>query len=1040
MAITKEELDKYIIAYDRGTPLISDEEWKVIEYRDICHDTYEISNNGKIRVISTNRIVPTHIWGPGYVFVRLKLNDPGKTNLFSVHRIVGWHFVPGYTKEKCIINHIDGDKTNNYYRNLEWCTQRHNAKHAHETGLCVTRYGEETNRHFVNAQTVDRICRLLIKYDGHIKPVLDIILSDGIYCTFGIIECIKSKETWNKISDKYFTKDYFKNKRVSEIERICESIVKYSGDISSVVTEFKDDIPNVSPKFVSSLKDGSTYPNITMKYFKPNQYKRQHLFDESQVIKICESIVKNKGDPKKVYDELKDVIGDNLTVARINDIKQKGSYMNISDRYFSKGEFPRIDIDNIDFVRSLLILDIFKGSPIAVYNALNHDKYPKLTKSVTAMIKQKHPAYMKSNNYDLTKYYTDIKENRFQHVSKELIDRLINSYQSGNSDVTDESYDQLLEEYLAEHGEDKRPFLRQKQSSSVNDIVGTLPKRYGVRTTMRDNQKPYTEWVEKIQKGGILQAPIIIQPKFDGCSVACDIPTGRFYTRGDYDNGESVEVTDLFANRMDDIRGMVTDDTIAIKFEAILDRDAYQSTPLKSYKRPRDAVQATISSHNKEYANLITLVPLRAITNTQAQYIPEDLFHICLKANMDDYSTIENYIKSVLDDNATVRFAEKTFDIDGVVVSISEARQSLPSMIDPNHEVAIKILFNVKLGTLKTIDFQFGKQGRITPVAILDPPVEFDKVKVDHVTLSTLQRVVDMQLRHNDTVRVMYNIVPYLIDSQHDGDYPIPVPQKCPICGADLDYLSYKLVRCSNPNCKGLRLGAIIRHAEKMKMFGLSKGIITKLYDNEFVLCISDLYDLRKWDDCIAQMPGFGYTSYDNMLKSVDTALANATLERFLGALPFNDIDEKTWKLVVNAVGRDKLIQSMVDGTFPEMIMGVGYIPNVKTAKIQRMVDGYLRNKEELQTLMEWIPPKLKEPLPKYITQKGRVCFTGFRDKELEQKLIDNGWDVGGFTKDMKYLIVPDLDYTSEKVRKAKELGIEVVDRDRVPYYLFQPF
>ena len=624
-------------------------------------------------------------------------------------------------------------------------------------------------------------------------------------------------------------------------------------------------------------------------------------------------------------------------------------------------------------------------------------------------------------------------------ITKEQLDEYIRAYQEGHPLISDEEYDELMEAYVAEHGESSRPFLRQKQSSSVNDIVGTLDKRYGVRTTMRDNQKPYTEWVGKLNKSGILQSHIIIQPKFDGCSVACDIPSGRFYTRGDYDNGESIDVTDLFADRIDEVLAMVTDDTIAVKFEVILDHDTYKNTELRTYKRPRDAVNAAFTSRNKAYTKLFTLVPLRAITKSQTQYIPTDLFNICLKGKLDDYATIENYIKDLLDDGATVRFNEKTYDVDGVVVSISLASKDLPSIIDPLHEVAIKILFNVQSGTLKTTNFQFGKQGRITPVAVLDPPVKFDKITVDHITLSTLQRVVDLQLRHNDTVRVMYNIVPYLIDSQHDGDYPIPVPQKCPICGADLDYLSYKLVRCSNPNCKGLRLGAIVRHAEKMKMFGLGKGVLQKLYDEEYVLCISDLYDLRKWDDCIAQMPGFGYTSYDNMLKSVDTALANATLERFLGALPFNDTDEKTWKLVVKAVGRDKLIKSMVDGTFPEMIISVGYIPNVGTAKIQRMVDGYLRNKSELQELMNWVPSKLKEPLPVYIYQKGRVCFTGFRDKELEQQLEENGWDVGGFSKDCK-LIVPNLDYDSDKVRRAKELGLEILTKDMVPEYLFQPF
>jgi hypothetical protein len=34
-----------------------------------------------------------------------------------------------------MINHIDGNKTNNHISNLEWCTASHNQKHAIEIGL-----------------------------------------------------------------------------------------------------------------------------------------------------------------------------------------------------------------------------------------------------------------------------------------------------------------------------------------------------------------------------------------------------------------------------------------------------------------------------------------------------------------------------------------------------------------------------------------------------------------------------------------------------------------------------------------------------------------------------------------------------------------------------------------------------------------------------------------------------------------------------------------------------------------------------------------
>ena len=649
-------------------------------------------------------------------------------------------------------------------------------------------------------------------------------------------------------------------------------------------------------------------------------------------------------------------------------------------------------------------------------------------------------------------------------ITKEQLDEYIRAYQEGHPLISDEEYDVLLEEYLREHGEDKRPFNRQKQSSSVNDIVGTLPKAYGVTVPMREGQLTYQTWRSK---GHLSDDDLIcIQPKMDGCSVAYDFDSHRFFTRGDFDNGESVDVTELFDDRIKEIDQMLdhglemtTYDKKpiryrAIKFEAILSHEVFQSLNT-AYKRPRDFVSATLSSRNKDFAKYITLIPLRFYTGelglwgygieSNRQVILYGLRHMCKFAKAAEHDTISVFIKMLLDQCATVKYKNQTYSVDGVVVSKIRKvghpyEGSSIYYTIPDDEIAIKILKDIKETTLKTIEFNFGKQGRITPVAILDPPAKFGNITVDHVTLSTLKRVQEMGLRVNDTVRIMYNIVPYFIDSYHDGDYPIPLPQKCPICGDDLDYLSSTIIRCQNPNCKGLKLGAIIRHAEKMRMVGIGEGIITKLYDNEFITCISDLYDLRKWDDCIAQTPGFGYTSFDNMVNSIDKALSEASLERFLGSLPFNDTDEKTWRAIIDVVGRDNLITAMRNGSLEFFLMNSMYIPNVGQAKIQRIIDGYLRNAAEIQELMTWVPEKLRPDLPRHITRKGRVCFTGFRDKELENQLIENGWDIGGLTKDTKVLIVPTYDYTSEQVKTAKEFGIEVIERDRVPYTLFQPF
>ena len=47
-----------------------------------------------------------------------------------VHRLVARFFIPNPLNRRCV-NHKDGNKANNHFSNLEWCTHRQNALHYH---------------------------------------------------------------------------------------------------------------------------------------------------------------------------------------------------------------------------------------------------------------------------------------------------------------------------------------------------------------------------------------------------------------------------------------------------------------------------------------------------------------------------------------------------------------------------------------------------------------------------------------------------------------------------------------------------------------------------------------------------------------------------------------------------------------------------------------------------------------------------------------------------------------------------------------------
>ena len=97
---------------------------------------YKVCPSGRVWSKTVNRFLRPQKHRQGYL--RVKIN--GKHTL--VHRLVAKHYITK-PRGKDIVNHIDGDPSNNSVFNLEWCTQKENVKHAFKTGLAKGRKGSE---------------------------------------------------------------------------------------------------------------------------------------------------------------------------------------------------------------------------------------------------------------------------------------------------------------------------------------------------------------------------------------------------------------------------------------------------------------------------------------------------------------------------------------------------------------------------------------------------------------------------------------------------------------------------------------------------------------------------------------------------------------------------------------------------------------------------------------------------------------------------------------------------------------------------------
>lgn len=165
-------------------------------WRDIdgYEGVYQISNFGRIKSIERGnrkeKILKPSPNTHGYLKVTLSRFNVKKDCI--IHQYVATYFVenPYFLSQ---INHKDGDKRNNFYGNLEWCTQSENTKHAYNNRLILHRVGEG----IINSKlTDDQICEIR-KYRSDGLKLIDISKKFGV--SISTISMICNRKIWTHI-------------------------------------------------------------------------------------------------------------------------------------------------------------------------------------------------------------------------------------------------------------------------------------------------------------------------------------------------------------------------------------------------------------------------------------------------------------------------------------------------------------------------------------------------------------------------------------------------------------------------------------------------------------------------------------------------------------------------------------------------------------------------------------------------------------------------------------------------------------------------
>ena len=229
---------------------------------------YAITKDGRVFNTKYKRELKRKIDSKGYYVVTLSLDGVAIDQ--RVHRLVAMTYIENPNNYP-IVNHLDGNKLNPYYKNLEWTTYKGNAQHASKHGLLKPAKLEDSGKAILTNSQVESICKIMESGTKNQYEIADMFNVD-----VSVIREIRLGNNWVDISKKYDIKNCklvipppISNEKVISI---CELLVE--NKLSLLEISRKE---HVSPYIVRTILNGKHHKDISCKYNFDN-YNKKHRY------------------------------------------------------------------------------------------------------------------------------------------------------------------------------------------------------------------------------------------------------------------------------------------------------------------------------------------------------------------------------------------------------------------------------------------------------------------------------------------------------------------------------------------------------------------------------------------------------------------------------------------------------------------------------------------------------------------------------------------------------------------------------------------
>lgn len=377
---------------------------------------------------------------------------------------------------------------------------------------------------------------------------------------------------------------------------------------------------------------------------------------------------------------------------------------------------------------------------------------------------------------------------------------------------------------------------------------------------------------------------------------------------------------------------------------------------------------------------------------------------------------------------------------DGLVLTYDDINygESLGSTAKfPRDSIAFKWRDEIKETKLLEIEWSASRTGLINPIAIFEP-VELEGTTVSRASVHNLSIMEDLELGIGDTISVYKaNMIIPQISDNFTRSNNVKVPKSCPVCGFETEIKNdneIKTLYCINDECLAKQIKSFTHFVSRdaLNVEGLSEATIEKLIAKGLVKELADIFHIDKYKDIITNMEGFGEKSFNNLVSSVNKA-RKTTAPRLLYSFGITNIGLSNAKLISRKFNDnwDRIqgakINELMEINGVGQVMANNYVKFFSDEKKKIIVEDVLKE-VEIEVSPNIVSQQVFENITFVIT--GSVEQFKNRD-ELKAAIEERGGKVTGtVTSKTDYLINNDNLSNSSKNKKAKELGIEIINED----------